>query len=438
MSIFEIKPIKNADGTILYKGKKYTNENDPNLINQLNIDRQNKIIAQRNRLESQIQPNSILAPDIRAKAAAELANLNGLQTARQFEGRNPAARTVEDIVLNRMPPKVDNSPASLLGITTPDVNINTNSLLPAQPVQSAQPQPKKTLGQRAGGLLDRVSDAYMGAAPIFAVAQEFQKAGALRPAGGAMQGDPYGKMMQIQQGRQQAENLAQLREQYPQFANLSDKNFEEVITSLAKDGKLNKTATQKQPLTLDEYKKEFPKVYEGDSMAAEGYGFFDTIQKGVSKVTGAVGLPLKNTEIANAATQTFNKEVMEAQKTKYNTRDSVFQMKYTMEMLPTPKMNEYQALQQHYNIRDVFQKAKVDLEAELNDPTLNLTGSQEANLREGIRKFNNIVLRANNRIASLEKARGVSMNVTSSTPNWEKSIDEALSTFGVLENVRSS
>ena len=426
---------------IQFGNKIYDTDNpqdNAELLRLQNIARQNKINAQRKRLAAKIQPNSNLTPEIQAKAAAELANLNGLQTARQFEGRNPAARNVEDIVLNRMPPKVDNSPASLLGITTPDVNINTNSLLPAQPVQSAQPQPKKTLGQRAGGLLDRVSDAYMGAAPIFAVAQEFQKAGALRPIGAAMQGDPYGKMMQIQQGRQQAENLAQLREQYPQFANLSDKNFEEVITSLAKDGKLNKTATQKQPLTLDEYKKEFPKVYEGDSMAAEGYGFFDTIQKGISKATGAVGLPLKNTEIANAATQTFNKEVMEAQKTKYNTRDSVFQMKYTMEMLPTPKMNEYQALQQHYNIRDVFQKAKFDLETELNDPTLNLTASQESNLREGIRKFNNVVLRANNRISSLEKARGVSMNVTSSTPNWEGSMQEAESTFGVLENVRSS
>ena len=86
----------------------------------------------------------------------------------------------------------------------------------------------------------------------------------------------------------------------------------------------------------------------------------------------------------------------------------------------------------------MFLKARVDLETELNDPTLNLTGSQEAKLREGIRKFNNIVLRANNRIASLEKARGVSMNVTSSTPNWEGSMQEAESTFGVLENVRSS
>ena len=394
-----------------------------------------------------LQPNRQDAPQKKLEAANLLAQNQALLNART--GLPPVSPNTYNVLSQNN---------GLLEVAPPNTNINeraarVRSLLDSQQVsnnntasnqvnqpstQPAQPQPKRTLGQRASGLFDRVSDAYMGAAPILAVAQEFQKAGALRPIGSPMQGDPYGRMMQIQQGRQQAENLAQLRQQYPQFANLSDKNFEEVITSLAKDGKLNKTATQKQPLTLDEYKKEFPKVYEGDSMAAEGYGFFDTIQKGISKATGAVGLPLKNTEIANAATQTFNKEVMEAQKTKYNTRDSVFQMKYTMEMLPTPKMNEYQALQQHYNIRDVFQKAKVDLEAELNDPTLNLTGSQEANLREGIRKFNNIVLRANNRIASLEKARGVSMNVTSSTPNWEKSIDEALSTFGVLENVRSS
>ena len=417
-------------------------------LNRIEKERQKKLELLKRRLNFNTSLNpraaasSPLTEDKRANIIAEISNLSPVETARQFQGSNPVARNVEDIVLNKMPPKRNNTPAGLLGITTPNVDIDVNSLLTAQsqPVQSqsAQPQPKRTLGQRASGLFDRVSDAYMGAAPILAVAQEFQKAGALRPIGTPMQGDPYGKMMEIQQGRQQAENLAQLREQYPQFANLSDKNFEKVITELSIKGELNKTGTQTKPLSKQQYAEKFPKIYEGDSKAAEGYGFFDTVQKGISKVTGAVGLPLKDTEIANAATQTYNKEVMEAQKTKYNTRDSVFQMKYTMEMLPTPKMNEYQALQQHYNIRDVFEKAKIDLEAELNDPTINLTGSQEAKLREGIRKFNNIVLRSNNRISSLEKARGVSMNVTSSTPNWEGSMQEAESAFKVLEDVRAS
>ena len=424
-------------------GKRYNLDNPQEAAEALRIQRQAQLEAAQKRLS----PNRQDAPQKKLEAANLLAQNQSLLNARA--GVPPVSSNTYNVLsqnnglLDVAPPNtnIDERAARVRSLLDSQQlkNNNTASNQVNQPsTQPAQPQPKRTLGQRASGLFDRVSDAYMGAAPILAVAQEFQKAGALRPIGTPMQGDPYGKMMEIQQGRQQAENLAQLREQYPQFANLSDKNFEKVITELSIKGELNKTGTQTKPLSKQQYAEKFPKIYEGDSKAAEGYGFFDTVQKGISKVTGAVGLPLKDTEIANAATQTYNKEVMEAQKTKYNTRDSVFQMKYTMEMLPTPKMNEYQALQQHYNIRDVFEKAKIDLEAELNDPTINLTGSQEAKLREGIRKFNNIVLRSNNRISSLEKARGVSMNVTSSTPNWEGSMQEAESAFKVLEDVRAS
>ena len=409
-------------------------QDNAELLRLQNIARQNKINAQRKRLAAKIQPNSNLMPEIQAKAAAELANLNGLQTARQFEGRNPVARNVEDIVLNRMPPKIDNTPAGLLGITTPNVGMDVNSLLPAQS-QPAQPQPKRTLGQRASGLFDRVSDAYMGAAPILAVAQEFQKAGALRPIGTPMQGDPYGKIMEIRQSRQQAENLAQLRQQYPQFANLSDKNFEQVITNLASDGKLNRPQLQPD-LTPESYQQQFPEVYAGDMVADQAYGAKDRFDAGVSAVTGALGLPLKTTEKALAATVTYNKEVMEAQKTKYQTRDSVYQMKSVEELLPKPKMNEYKALQQTLQLRDIFAKAKLDLQAELARG--GLTASQEGNIREGIRKFDNVIIRSNNRIQSLEQAGGVPMDTTSSTPNWEKSIQEAKSTFKILEDVRGS
>jgi len=445
-------------------GKRYDLDNPQDAAEVLRIQKQEQL----KKSQKALSPNRIINPQKRMEAANLLAQNQAMENANA--GVMTVAPTVESLLRparetreNRLglinfgkndnrPKKINTNAGGLLNLPLPpnsnlQLNQQTQNLLnnqvdqsstQSQPVQSAQPQPKRTLGQRASGLFDRASNAYMGAAPILAVAQEFQKAGALRPIGTPMQGDPYGKMMEIQQNRQQAENLAQLREQYPQFANLSDKNFEKVITELSIKGELNKTGTQTKPLSKQQYAEKFPKIYEGDSKAAEGYGFFDTVQKGISKVTGAVGLPLKDTEIANAATQTYNKEVMEAQKTKYNTRDSVFQMKYTMEMLPTPKMNEYQALQQHYNIRDVFEKAKIDLEAELNDPTINLTGSQEAKLREGIRKFNNIVLRSNNRISSLEKARGVSMNVTSSTPNWEGSMQEAESAFKVLEDVRAS
>tara|TARA_B100000287_G_scaffold432949_1_gene493484 strand:- start:1343 stop:2095 length:753 start_codon:yes stop_codon:yes gene_type:complete len=250
-----------------------------------------------------------------------------------------------------------------------------------------------------------------------------------------MQGDPYGKMMQIQQGREQAENLAELRQQYPQFANLSDQNFEKVITELAVKGELNRKQSQPS-LTPENYKEQFPEVYAGDMVADQAYGAKDRFDAGFSAVSGAIGLPLKTTEKALAATVTYNKEVMEAQKTKYTTRDSVYQMKSVEEMLPKPRMNEYKALQQTYQIRDIFSKAKSDLQAELARG--GLTASQEGKIREGIRKFDNIIIRSNNRIESMENARGVSMDTTSSTPNWQGSIQEAESTFKVLEDVRAS
>ncbi len=294
---------------------------------------------------------------------------------------------------------------------------------------------KPTMRERVGGFFNRANESFQNAAPIFAVAQEFHKAGAPRTVGAPIQGDPYGKMMQIQQSRQQAENLAQLRQQYPQFANLSDKNFEQVITNLASKGELSRP--QQQPdLTPESYQQQFPEVYAGDMVADQAYGAKDRLDAGISAVTGAFGLPLKTTEKALAATVTYNKEVMEAQKTKYTTRDSVYQMKSVEELLPKPKMNEYKALQQTLQLRDIFAKAKSDLQAELARG--GLTASQEGKIREGIRKFDNIIIRSNNRIQSLERARGVSMNVTSSTPDWQGSMQEAESTFGVLENVRSS
>ena len=155
--------------------------------------------------------------------------------------------------------------------------------------QPAQPQPKKTLGQRAGGLLDRVSDAYMGAAPIFAVAQEFQKAGALRPVGAAMQGDPYGKMMQIQQGRKEAETLANLKqdERYKKFANLPDKQFLEAVNEQIKfdiENKLNVTPEQTIQ-TSRENAVVSTETEEALGRAKSAFGITDTFREKL----GAIG-----------------------------------------------------------------------------------------------------------------------------------------------------
>jgi hypothetical protein len=262
-----------------------------------------------------------------------------------------------------------------------------------------------TLGQRASGLFDRVSDAYMGAAPIFAVAQEFQKAGALRPIGEPMQGDPYGTMMQIQQGRQQAENLAQLRQQYPQFANLSDKNFEQVITNLASDGKLNignqlqQTEEQRDANQLRNIKNS---MQTGDADAALSYGAFDRLAGGISSVTGKLGLPLKKYQTANTATEGFIRDAMNASRANFDGRQTNLLFEFIKEEMPEPNMNEQQALERTKTVYRRFDDAITGYEQLLDDPNSNLTTSQRGNISKALKLYEGVRDRALVRIKSIE------------------------------------
>ena len=176
-----------------------------------------------------------LTPEEQQKLIEEqkLRNLKKLQLRNQAGLLNPRQKRANPEVTgnslltagnnNNMTPIPDGGFENMLlpvKDTLPDANKTYDAMINDPNLNKALKKVySPTLGQRAGGLLDRVSDAYMGAAPIFAVAQEFQKAGALRPVGAAMQGDPYGKMMQIQQGRKEAETLANLKqdERYKKF-----------------------------------------------------------------------------------------------------------------------------------------------------------------------------------------------------------------------------
>jgi hypothetical protein len=245
-----------------------------------------------------LQPNRQDAPRKKLEAANLLAQNQALLNART--GVPPVSPNTYNVLSQNN---------GLLEVAPPNTNINeraarVRSLLDSQQVdnnntasnqvnslsnQPAQPQPKKTLGQRAGGLLDRVSDAYMGAAPIFAVAQEFQKAGALRPVGAAMQGDPYGKMMQIQQGRKEAETLANLKqdERYKKFANLPDKQFLEAVNEQIKfdiENKLNVTPEQTIQ-TSRENAVVSTETEEALGRAKSAFGITDTFREKL----GAIG-----------------------------------------------------------------------------------------------------------------------------------------------------
>ncbi len=187
-----------------------------------------------------LSPNRMINPQNKMEAANLLAQNQALLNART--GLPPVSPNTYNVLsqnnglLDVAPPNtnIDERAArvrSLLDSQQVDNNNTASNQVDQSSTQSAQPQPKRTLGQRASGLFDRVSDAYMGAAPILAVAQEFQKAGALRPVGAAMRGDPYGKMIEVQQTRQQSEDLANLRKdpRYAQFANLPNDLFIDAI-----------------------------------------------------------------------------------------------------------------------------------------------------------------------------------------------------------------
>ena len=148
---------------------------------------------------------------------------------------------------------------------------------------------KPTMRERVGGFFNRANESLQNAAPIFAVGREFHKAGAPRAVGAPMQGDPYGKMLQIQQGRQQAENLANLRqdEKYKKFANLPDKQFLEAVNEQIKfdiENKLNVTPNE----TIQKSRENAvvsEETEEALGRAKSAFGITDTFREKL----GAVG-----------------------------------------------------------------------------------------------------------------------------------------------------
>lgn len=158
-----------SDGTVVYNGQQYTNENDPDLLLALSIENSRK---------------STRPMPVNAQEA--LFQNNGLLVAPSTPQRN----------------QQPNNAANLLNLSQPNsrlspVSINTSG------VGSAIP-PQKSFKQKAQGLFNNLSDRYDNASSILAVANEFNKAGALRPIGSPQQGNPFGMMQQ--QKQQQALN----------------------------------------------------------------------------------------------------------------------------------------------------------------------------------------------------------------------------------------
>ena len=181
---------------------------------------------------------------------------------------------------------------------------------------------KPTMRERVGGFFNRANESFQNAAPIFAVAQEFRKAGAPRAVGAPMQGDPYGAMIEIQQNNQQAENLANLRQdpQYAQFANLPDAQFIKAVeqqnkfvienqlaarntyanidTNVSSDELVQQLNKTKEPIILSEYEERS----HGNTEMAHG------MENTAALIAGSISVPFtsrnlfKKTEEARAAT----------------------------------------------------------------------------------------------------------------------------------------
>ena len=255
-------------------GKSYDLDNPQDAAEVLRIQKQ----AQLKTVQKALSPNQIINSKKRMEAANLLAQNQAMENANA--GVMAVAPTVEGLLRparetreNRLglinfgkndnrPKKIITNAGGLLNLPYPpnsnlQLNQQTQNLLNNQVDQSstpdAQPQPKRTLGQRASGLFDRASNAYMGAAPILAVAQEFQKAGALRPIGTPMQGDPYGKMMEIRQNRKEANNVASLRTKYdgriPQ--ELNDKDFVDTVKKIINEDIKNSGSRNNKQLIED-------------------------------------------------------------------------------------------------------------------------------------------------------------------------------------------
>ena len=307
------------------KGKLYQDD-DPELLRLLDEERRKK-------LRKRISPNRIISPEARLNASNELASLNAIQNATT----NPVSPPTAGGLLN-LPPAPD---ANL------QLNQQTQGLLNTKPVipkasdlqkqmlnnpelQTAMKQVyKPTLGQRAKGLFNTLADNSEKALPILAVAQEFQKSGALRPIGTPMQGDPYGKMMEVQQTRQQSEDLANLRQdpQYAQFANLPTEQFLQAVeqqnkfvienqltssntyanidTNVSSEGLMTQLNETKKPIVLSEYEERA----HGNSEMAHG------IENTAALIAGSISVPFtsrnlaKRTEEARAATVDYFNEV---------------------------------------------------------------------------------------------------------------------------------
>ena len=132
------------------------------------------------------------------------ASLSGLlQSSMQNMGNNPLGITPSPVLPQTPTPPINVNTLPLRNLSAlPNVDLRTAPRQGMQPPTIAQQiQPPRTAKR---GIFNRIEKAYQDAAPMLAMAQEFNRMGAARPMGSAIpQGDPMGAYKRAKFGEQE-------------------------------------------------------------------------------------------------------------------------------------------------------------------------------------------------------------------------------------------
>ena len=132
------------------------------------------------------------------------ASLSGLlQSSMQNMGNNPLGITPSPVLPQTPTPPINVNTLPLRNLSAlPNVDLRTAPRQGMQPPTIAQQiQPPRTANK---GIFNRIEKAYQDAAPMLAMAQEFNRMGAARPMGSPIpQGDPMGAYKRVKFGDQE-------------------------------------------------------------------------------------------------------------------------------------------------------------------------------------------------------------------------------------------
>jgi hypothetical protein len=152
-------------------------------------------------------------------ASTANASLGGLlQSSMQNMGNNPLGITPRPMLPQTPTPPANVDTLSLRNLpASPNVDLRTTPRQGVQPPTIAQQiQPPRTANK---GIFNRLERAYTEAAPMLAMAQEFNRMGAARPMGSNVQADPMGAYRKAKYGNEQNKKTSDMINAKAMFPN---------------------------------------------------------------------------------------------------------------------------------------------------------------------------------------------------------------------------